>query len=414
MAWIGALMKYGIPAAASLAGGAVGSKGSKDAAKIQAQAAQQQLGLQREIYNSQLQGLEPWRATGQGANNLLAQLYGLPYMDYSPTPMIGGGYGGGSQEGGNIPQKKMKPGLINRLNPGFGFGGEPVLNAIGSALGFGPKARQFWQNKDGTVSVNGVDGGKGQVSGTIDPSTGVFTPIKDPNNYAPQINNYLQTGKWEGEMPGSVSRTIKAINALRGTGWDYSQTQASQTNPDGSPVGYHEGTGKGDLSVFQNSPGYNFRLNEGLRAVQNSAAARGGLGGGNSLRAVNDYAQGTASDDFYNFVNQMNNMSGRGQTAVGGQQSAGTNFGIGAGSALGNYGDARASGVMGAANSWGNAFSGIGGALSDYWSNRNSGTAPNNMQGLSPYTVQSQYKPVPGQSSGQVPQNIGNWYGWRW
>jgi len=391
----------------------MGSKGAKDAAKIQAQAAQQQIGLQRDIYNSQIQNLEPWRATGQGANNLLAQLYGLPYMDYSPAQSINGLSSGGFTNG------KLTSGAGSyaaTLGPeGFLLGEQKWaknLDPVGKYASkmFNPQGGkpEFWQ-ENGMIMLNGKKGGREQLDGYINPQTGevVITNEAYKDLEAP-LTEYLRTGK--GDLPKNASRFASAVNAMRGAGWKYNP--GSATDPEtGLPAGYHEGTGKGDLSVFQNSPGYQFRLNEGLRAVQNSAAARGGLGGGNSLRAVNDYAQGTASDDFYNFVNQMNNMAGHGQTAVAGQQSAGTNFGIGAGNALGNYGDARASGVANSANMWGQAAMGAGNAFADWWSNRNSGTAPNNMQGLSPYTVQSQYKPVPGQSSGGV---VPGWHGlWR-
>lgn len=350
MSWVGALISAG----GSLLGGAMGADASKKAAKQQAQVAQQQLELQRQLYNSQLSNQEPFRATGLGANNLLAQLYGLPYYDYSPAEGIGG-YGYGNSLAG-LPGKKK--------GPNIGGYSDPFIKAIGGL--FDGKARPYWRDKkSGNIIFNGVNGGKGQLGGYIDPQTGEVVVNKDPyGGSAEMLTNYLRTG--EGTLPEYASRFGKAVEGLRNAGWEYTPVPG-----EGAPAGFHEGTGKGDLSVFQNSPGYQFRLGEGLKAVQNSAAARGGLGSGNSLRAVNDYAQGTASDDFYNFVNQMNNMAGRGQTAVQGQQSAGTNFGFGASNALGNWGDARASGTMGAANSWGNAISGAAGAASDWWSSRN-------------------------------------------
>jgi len=50
-------------------------------------------------------------------------------------------------------------------------------------------------------------------------------------------------------------------------------------------------------------PGYQFRFQQGQEAVENSAAARGSLLGGNTLRALNEYGQGFASNEFGN-VNQ--------------------------------------------------------------------------------------------------------------
>jgi len=359
MGWVSAL----ISAAGSLAGGALGSSGAKSAAKKQAQAAQQQLALQRGIYNSQIQGSEPFRATGLGANNLLAQLYGLPYMDYSPTPGIGGAGDTSGYGSTGVTSKKV--------------GGGGYLSWDRMPGGGGRTAK--WNPGDGSAFTT--------------------KQVKNLIRRGMSVEDIAQLGRLE------TTLSPKRLNSLIKKGLSPEDIKSLQYGSAGTPAqqeaermaGYHEGTGQGDLSVFQNSPGYNFRLNEGLRSVQNSAAARGGLGSGNSLRAVNDYAQGTASDDFYNFVNQMNNMSGRGQTAVQDQQTAGAQYGMMAGNALGNLGDARASGVMGSANSWGNAISGAGGALSDWWSNR----SPSGSQGY-PYAyggdggppILNQYPPV--------------------
>jgi hypothetical protein len=55
---------------------------------------------------------------------------------------------------------------------------------------------------------------------------------------------------------------------------------------------------------FMNDPGYQFRIDQGNRAVQNSAFGRGaGLTGG-ALRALTDYSQGAASQEYGNVFNR--------------------------------------------------------------------------------------------------------------
>jgi len=56
--------------------------------------------------------------------------------------------------------------------------------------------------------------------------------------------------------------------------------------------------------ALDQDPGYQFRLQQGLDALQNSAAARGGLGDPNTLRAVQDYGQGAASQEYQNAYNR--------------------------------------------------------------------------------------------------------------
>lgn len=74
-------------------------------------------------------------------------------------------------------------------------------------------------------------------------------------------------------------------------------------------------------------PSYNFRLNQGLGAVQQSAAAQGNLLSGATLKALNNYAQDSASQEYHNAYNRFNadqtnqynrlsNLIGMGQNAA--------------------------------------------------------------------------------------------------
>src|SRR5207253_2960188 len=54
----------------------------------------------------------------------------------------------------------------------------------------------------------------------------------------------------------------------------------------------------------QNDPGYQCRLQQGQQALENSAAARGGLFSGNTAKALSDYAQGSASNEYGNVYNR--------------------------------------------------------------------------------------------------------------
>lgn len=58
------------------------------------------------------------------------------------------------------------------------------------------------------------------------------------------------------------------------------------------------------LAEAENQPGYQFALGQGEQAIQNSAAARGVLNTGGSLKSLNDYAQNFAQQDYQNVVNQ--------------------------------------------------------------------------------------------------------------
>jgi len=61
---------------------------------------------------------------------------------------------------------------------------------------------------------------------------------------------------------------------------------------------------------------YDWRVNEGLKGVENSAAARGGALSGNALRAITDYGQGAASQEYGNEFNRWLARLGIGQGAA--------------------------------------------------------------------------------------------------
>lgn len=65
--------------------------------------------------------------------------------------------------------------------------------------------------------------------------------------------------------------------------------------------------------ALTSSPAYQFRLGEGTNAIQRSAAARGGLFGGATGKALSDFGQGLASEEFGNQWNRVNDMATRGQ-----------------------------------------------------------------------------------------------------
>ena len=56
---------------------------------------------------------------------------------------------------------------------------------------------------------------------------------------------------------------------------------------------------------FQTDPGYNFRLSEGLKALDRQAAARGGMMSGAALKAAGRYGQEAASQEYGNAFNRF-------------------------------------------------------------------------------------------------------------
>lgn len=85
------------------------------------------------------------------------------------------------------------------------------------------------------------------------------------------------------------------------------------------------------LGNFQGDPGYQFRLNEGNKAINNAAAARGMGNSGATLKALTKYGQDFASNEFNNAYNRnfqrLSSIAGFGTGATQGTANAAQNYG---------------------------------------------------------------------------------------
>jgi hypothetical protein len=105
----------------------------------------------------------------------------------------------------------------------------------------------------------------------------------------------------------------------------------------------------GDV-MGQMDPSYQFRLGEGLKALDRQAAARGGLISGGALKAAQRYGQDFASQEFGNAYNRLASMAGLGQTATNSMNANAGTFGANAANNITGAANARASGYMGGVN----------------------------------------------------------------
>ena len=141
-----------------------------------------------------------------------------------------------------------------------------------------------------------------------------------------------------------------ALRALRG-----------ETGLGAMPAGY---------SGFQQTPGFQFELSEGMRGLNAQLAAMGLTDSGAGLRARQEFGQGLASRDYGNHLARLQSMAGLGQTANNAMAGLGGQFAGNMGNLAMARGNALAGGQANAANAWGSAFEGVGGALGQYFGNQ--------------------------------------------
>jgi hypothetical protein len=116
-------------------------------------------------------------------------------------------------------------------------------------------------------------------------------------------------------------------------------------------------------SDFETSPGYQFRLDEGQKAIERSAAARGMLGSGGTLKALTRYAQGVASDEYNNYANRLAALAGVGQSATGSTANAGQAASNAIGNAYGAMGQAQGNAAIAAGNARASSYANLGSAI---------------------------------------------------
>lgn len=128
------------------------------------------------------------------------------------------------------------------------------------------------------------------------------------------------------------------------------------------------------MDQFQQDPGYAFRLSEGLKALDRSAAARGGLLSGNQLRGVTQFGQDLASQEYTNAFNRyqaeraarlnpLQSLAGMGQTNAATMANQAGQYGNIMAQNAAQMGNIRASSYMGGANA---LTGGIGQGLNYY------------------------------------------------
>ncbi len=117
---------------------------------------------------------------------------------------------------------------------------------------------------------------------------------------------------------------------------------------------------------YTTSPGYQFRFNEGLRAVDSGAASKGMLLSGGQIKDELRYGQGFAANDFQDSFNRAATVSNQGLSAAQGGALLGANAANSIADLYGQQGNAKASGYAGSANAWNNTLGGLASLASGY------------------------------------------------
>lgn len=101
---------------------------------------------------------------------------------------------------------------------------------------------------------------------------------------------------------------------------------------------------------FKDTPDYQFGMNEGANALQNSAAAKGGLLGGNFARGITAFGQDYATNYLGRYRQGLQSTASMGAGAAAAGAGAGNQAANMIGQSFGGVGAANASGWVGGSN----------------------------------------------------------------
>jgi hypothetical protein len=265
---------------------------------------------------------------------------GLSLADVGAGSLLGSGTGIASG------LSTMTPELVAQLQS-LGYSGAEIAAAGGNAL-------------------NGLGGGfAGGASGAGSASGGLLGML---NNLPGGLNKLLQSaspsllqtllGAGVQGLGSSLASRTQADAGQRAI--DETRRQFDLNRSDLAPyraAGFPALNRLSDLTTpgkqfttMEADPGYQFRYDQGLNALNNRLKAGGKFYSGSALKGGQDYAQGMASQEFGNVFNRNAALAGVGQTA--------TNAGIQSGNQLSSLlsnnmtdmGNARASGYVGIGN----------------------------------------------------------------
>lgn len=288
-----------IGAVGSLAGGAMQSNAAGAASAAQQQAGREGLGLQAAIYNQSRQDTLPYQATGVGALNLLAQMYGLPTMAFNPSS--------GIQITQTEPKKKKRSIFDKLTDPAnlagqfggtsydpMGFFGKPAQDtgtlsfsvggsgagASGGSIPVNPGTGQpdfsaFYQTPDYLVArdegIQGLDRGaaaRGRLySGGADADRMRFASNLGSQAFGNFQNNLFRLAGFGGSanqqlnslgqnFSGQASNTLQNVGNARASGYlNQGAAQSNALNGVGSAFGDWWGS-RGAGTSYASNPGY--------------------------------------------------------------------------------------------------------------------------------------------------------------
>lgn len=326
------------------AAGAQAAESSEYAAELQYKASQEALALQREQYENDIRMLTPYLQGG-------AESYGRAQalLAAGPPVVTYGGASGYSPTGG----KYIAPGQVSAGQFVPSSPDEETANRIADLEGQIAKY-------EASIAAQQAASQAFMPQLFADRYGNVFVGTGSNDSYIRQFNqlvNGAQPSQQTPQMQGDLAKASAELQAIRD---QEAQRVASERQAFDRSVNLTDAYNRGLQAVtgpqsieYTQSPGYQFRLDEGMKAIERGAAARGRVDSGETMKALQQYGQSLAAQDFENFeqkrkadyYNYLAALSGQsGQAAASQAANLGSSSAAGAANIIGQGASALAQG----------------------------------------------------------------------
>ena len=268
------------------------------------------LALQRQMYDDGVERTQPYYDAGTSSLGMLADLMGI---------------NGGSQQSRDQVYDGMKDQFTTTtqaMNNGM------YTTPEGAVVDMNDRGR-YYNPYSNTFSVDTDRDAFGISGGMFD--RGDFSGMESLG-YKPM-----------GMQESTTSTNYDALNAA---------VDERMAGMGEKPEGFGSLLESFDMDKFQADPGYQFRLDEGNKAIERAAAARGQYFDPTTVKALSDYSGNQANQTYDNAYNRFNNdqnsifnrlaaVSGIGQNANTTMVNSGANYANQAGNIYGQMGSAQ-------------------------------------------------------------------------
>lgn len=384
---------------ATVAGGAAllaadQQKGAiKDATAAQTAANDKALQLQKEQYDQQRADYAPWRAVGVSALQMLSRTMGvqLPADVFTNSISDVSGYTPPATATGGTPAPAgtaAPPTTTTTPGKSAGqqyFEANPDVKAEYDRILPNVDWNSPWARQHGFVQG-------------------------DPDAFAQyhyQTNGQGEGRAWPTAIAPTTTPTAPTPTAPAPTTPTTPQQPAQNVagqnlDPNGLPTGATTSR-YGD---FYASPDYQFRLDEGTRAITGNRAAKGLLDSGALGKGLINYGQQAASQEFGNWFNRIATLAGYGQSAVNGTTAAGQAAANNQTGIIQNQGDNLASSIATRGGITSGMINGVGSAVGGLIGNLGGGSG-GITPAANPATIYNPQAQTPFNPQGLIPTNVG-------